>query len=70
MKKVYLIFCENRESCYQGTTENNITKWGKNLDKAKTFESKEEAEKLVAEFKESAMGDTKYIKIVKKLFKK
>tara|TARA_R110000787_G_scaffold253560_1_gene358922 strand:- start:1173 stop:1373 length:201 start_codon:yes stop_codon:yes gene_type:complete len=58
------IYCENREQFYLFTNKNEVTKWSSKSSEAKIFTSKEEANDLIQEFKNSAMGDTKYISIV------
>ena len=59
--KLFTIFCENRNSYYVATSMNDVTIWSKDLDDASRFNNLENANKMILEFKNSAMGDTKYL---------
>ena len=64
MKNSIKIYCENRQQFYSFTTNNNVTKWTRDSSKAYDFTSKQEANDLIKDFKNSAMGDTKYISVI------
>ena len=59
--KLFTIFCENRNKYYLTTSTNDVTLWTKNLLDASRFNNSENAKKLIIEFKNSAMGDTRYL---------
>ena len=65
MKNSIKIYCENRNQFYSFTTTNNVTKWTKESSDAYSFNSEKEANDLIKYFKKSAMGDTKYISVIK-----
>lgn len=64
MKDSIKIYCENREQFYSFTTNNNVTKWTREVSNAYNFKSKQQANDLIKDFKKSAMGDTKYISVI------
>ena len=59
--KLFTIFCENRNSYYVTTSSNDVTIWSNDLQDASRFDNLQDANKLIADFKNSAMGDTKWI---------
>ena len=59
--KLFTIYCESRNSYYVATSMNDVTIWSKDLDDASRFNNLENANKMILEFKNSAMGDTKYL---------
>ena len=58
---LFTIFCENRNKYYLATSTNDVTLWTKNLLDASRFNNLDDAKQLIVEFKNSAMGDTKYL---------
>jgi len=64
MKNSINIYCENREKFYSFTNDNNVTKWSKKVLEAYNFTSKQEANDLIKDFKNSSMSDTKWISVM------
>ena len=58
---LFTIFCENRNQYYLATSTTDVTLWTKNLLDASRFNNLDDAKKMILEFKNSAMGDTKYL---------